>query len=149
MTVGQTIRAARERKGLSTAAVASTTRILHATIEAIEADDYSALPSPVYVRGFVRSIAVFLDMNVDCTLIAFDRQVAMPGPGEGDEEFELSVSYGEDEVAPPQGPMKWGAGVAAAIVLLIVGLFMASTSEPQTPQAEASTADVTDGSTVK
>ena len=30
----------------------------------------------------------------------------MPGPGEGDEEYVLAVSYGEDEVAPPQVPVK-------------------------------------------
>ena len=149
MTVGQSIRAARERKGLSTAAVASTTRILHATIKAIEADDYDALPSPVYVRGFVRSIAVVLEMNVEHTLIVFDRQVAMPGPGEGDEEYSLAVSYGEDDVEPPQAPVKWGPGLAAAVFLLIVGIFMASAGEDQTPQAEASTADVTDGASVK
>ena len=149
MTVGQTIRAARERKGLSTAAVASTTRILHATIVAIEGDDYAALPSPVYVRGFVRSIAVFLEMNVEHTLIAFDRQVAMPGPGEAEEGYSLAVSYGEDEVEAPQVPIKWGAGLAAAILLLVVGLFIAGSGETQTPQAEASTADATDGSSVK
>jgi len=149
MTVGQSIRAARERKGLSTAAVASTTRILLATVEAIEADDYSTLPSPVYVRGFVRSLAVILDMNVEHTLIAFDRQVSMPGPGEGDEEVSIALSYGDDEVEAPRTPIKWGAGLAAAILLVVVGMFLVGVGEDQTPRAEASTADVTDGTTAQ
>lgn len=149
MTVGQSIRAARERKGLSTAAVASTTRILLGAIEAIEADDFSTLPSPVYVRGFVRSVAVVLDMNVEQTLVAFDRQVSMPGPGEGDEDVSIALSYGADEVEAPRPPIKWGAGLAAAILLVVVGMFLVGVGEDQTPQAEASTADVTDGTSAK
>jgi cytoskeleton protein RodZ len=149
MTVGKAITAARNRKGLSVAVLASTTRILPATIEAIEADDYRKLPSAVYVRGFVRSIAVVLDMNVERTLTSFDRQVAMPGPGEGD-DMPLALTYGEDDVVPEHAPnIRFGTVAAIAMVALMVGFFYLSGQDENVPQAEASTTDVMDSRTVK
>ena len=131
------------------AALASTTRILAATIEGIEADDYRNLPSAVYVRGFVRSIAVVLDMNVDKTLTSFDRQVAMPGPGE-DEDMPLALTYGEDDVVSEPAPsMRFGTIAAIAMVMFMVGFFYLSAEDENVPQAEASTTDVMDSKTVK
>ena len=149
MTVGKAITAARTRKGLSVAALASTTRILPRTIEAIEADDYTNLPSAVYVRGFVRSIAVALDMNVDRILISFDRQVAMPGPGETD-DVPLALTYGEEEVVSAPSPnTRFGTIAAIAMVVLMLGFFYLSGEDENVPQAEASTTDVMDSNTVK
>jgi len=149
MTVGKAITSARERKGFSIAALASTTRILPATLEAIEADDYSKLPSAVYVRGFVRSVAVVLEMDVERTLISFDRQVAMPGPGEGD-DMPLALTYGDEEVVvSPTQNMRFGTLAAIALFAVIAGFLFLGVGEENAPQAEASTADVVDSKTVK
>jgi cytoskeleton protein RodZ len=55
--VGGSLRAARERMGLSLAEVASRTRVPLRHLEAIEAGDYSGLPSHTYATGFVKAYA--------------------------------------------------------------------------------------------
>lgn len=55
--VGEVLRAARERIALSLPEIASRTRIPLRHLEAIEANDYSGLPSPTYASGFVKAYA--------------------------------------------------------------------------------------------
>ncbi len=56
-SVGQLLKAARERRRLSVAEVAAATRIKIEYIEAVEANRFQELPAPVYARGFLRMIA--------------------------------------------------------------------------------------------
>lgn len=51
------LRQAREDRGMTLEDVARTTRIPLGTLAAIEDGDRSALPAPIYVRGFVRAFA--------------------------------------------------------------------------------------------
>jgi transcriptional regulator with XRE-family HTH domain len=51
---GEILKEAREAKGLSTSQVASRTHILIKTIEALEEENFSKIPAPIYGRGFVR-----------------------------------------------------------------------------------------------
>lgn len=55
--VGDILRAARERLGLSLAEVAARTRVPLRHLEAIEVDDYAGLPSPTYATGFAKAYA--------------------------------------------------------------------------------------------
>jgi hypothetical protein len=52
-TVGETLRSAREQRGLTIEQVSHDTRISARFIEALEADRHQELPAPVYVRGFM------------------------------------------------------------------------------------------------
>jgi len=54
---GATLAAARESRGLTVAAVAERLKLTPRQIEALEAEDWSGLPDPVFVRGFVRNYA--------------------------------------------------------------------------------------------
>lgn len=63
--VGRDIRSVREAAGLQIRDVAQALRISGAFIEAIEAGRYGELPSPVYVNGFVRSYAGYLQLDCD------------------------------------------------------------------------------------
>ena len=51
---GKTLRAAREAKGLSVANIAEATHMLVRIVEGLENEDFSALPAPIYGRGFVK-----------------------------------------------------------------------------------------------
>lgn len=55
--VGEVLRAARERIALSLPEIANRTRVPLRHLEAIEANDYSGLPSPTYASGFVKAYA--------------------------------------------------------------------------------------------
>src|SRR5512143_1164803 len=75
-TIGQQLKQARLERHLSIETVVESTRIRAHYIEAIEADDYEALPSPVQARAFLRLYAQYLGCSLD-ELIA--RQVAAGG----------------------------------------------------------------------
>lgn len=62
-TLGETLRQARLDKGVSLAQAERETRIRRKYLEALEAEDFGALPAPVYVRGFIRTYADYLGLN--------------------------------------------------------------------------------------
>ncbi len=63
MVDGSLLRAVRESQGLELKQIARRTRINLAYLEAIESDDFAALPAMVYVRGFVAEIAKCLRLD--------------------------------------------------------------------------------------
>jgi len=73
-SLGDELRAARSARGLSVADVETDLRIKAYYIDAIEAGDRSALPDKVYVDGFVRNYASYLQLNPDDTLARFDEE---------------------------------------------------------------------------
>lgn len=61
--VGPTLRAAREAQNLSLEQVEQATRIRRKFLEALEDDDFGALPSMTQGRGFLRNYAQFLGLD--------------------------------------------------------------------------------------
>lgn len=60
---GTLLRAVRESRGLDLKTISKRTRISLNYLEAIEDDDFGALPALVYVRGFVSEVAKCLDLD--------------------------------------------------------------------------------------
>jgi len=69
---GSQLRAAREAQGLTLEQVFKATRIKVSFLEAIEANQFQALPGPVQARGFVRSYANFLGLDGEQLASALD-----------------------------------------------------------------------------
>lgn len=63
-SVGEQLRAAREKQGLSIPQVAERTKLRSDHVRALEEGNYDVFAAPVYVRGFVRSYASLLHLNV-------------------------------------------------------------------------------------
>ena len=53
MSFGQTLRAAREAKGITTSELAARTHLLVQIVEGLENEDFRRIPAPSYGRGFV------------------------------------------------------------------------------------------------
>jgi cytoskeletal protein RodZ len=70
--VSGTLRAARERAGLSLEELSARTRIKLAFLEAIEAGQFEALPGEFFARAFLRSYARELHLSPDEIVGAFD-----------------------------------------------------------------------------
>lgn len=68
-SLGNMLREARERQGLSVGDVANQIKFAPRQIEALEADDFSAKPEAAFLRGFVRSYGKLLQLDTD-TLFA-------------------------------------------------------------------------------
>lgn len=73
-SAGELLLAAREEQGLSVEEVAAQTRIRAKFITALETGDYDTLPSHTHARGFLRSYAQFLRVDVDTVLERFAQE---------------------------------------------------------------------------
>ncbi len=62
-TLGQYLRREREMRGVSLAEVSEETKVKRHFLEVIEAGEHGGLPSPIYVRGFLRSYAAFIGLE--------------------------------------------------------------------------------------
>lgn len=69
--LGAELRDARLARGLSLEDAQRATRIARRYLEALENEDFSVLPAPVFARGFLRSYAQFLGLDADTLLARF------------------------------------------------------------------------------
>jgi cytoskeleton protein RodZ len=83
VSLGQTLRKARELQGLSISDVSGQIKFAPRKIEALEADDFNNLPEMAFVRGFVRSYAKLLQLDAQQLLDLLpdqDASIDIPEP---------------------------------------------------------------------
>ena len=73
-TIGQRLSARRQEKGVSVSEAAAATRILSKYILAMEADNFSVLSAPVYVKSFIRLYAKYLEMEATPLVEDYQRE---------------------------------------------------------------------------
>lgn len=125
-TPGARLRAAREAQGLSIQDVATRTRIAQRQLEAIERDDYAALPGIPYAVGFARAYARAID--VDEVAIAADVRNAVHNSELGSNRYEAF-----EPADPARVPSRALAWTAAAIVVILVAGFAVWRTQMMTP----------------
>ncbi len=72
--IGETLRAARLAKGVSLEEAAAATRIRRSALQALETDEYDALPASVYTRGFLVNYTRYLGLHPAEVVEEYDRQ---------------------------------------------------------------------------
>lgn len=80
-TIAEQLRAARERQKLSIYDVAEATKIRTDHVRALEEGNYSVFAAPVYIRGFVRTCATLLKLDVGKVMHDLDTELS------GDKRF--------------------------------------------------------------
>lgn len=100
-TIGQRLKRERETRYLSLEKAAEETRIRRVFLQALEADDFSAMPSAAQGRGFLRNYAEYLSLNID-ELIAELQRNPLP-PAEVSGPLPL-VNLAETELPPLTQP---------------------------------------------
>lgn len=128
-TAGAKLRAAREAQGLSVQDVATRTRIAQRQLEAIERDDYSALPGIPYAVGFARAYA--RAVGLDEVAIAADVRNAVHNSELGSNRYETF-----EPADPARVPSRALAWTAAAIVIILVAGFTIWRTQLLTPPTE-------------
>ena len=113
-TIGAYLRRERELRGISLEEVAGATKISIRLLEALESDDHSALPPPVFVKGFIRAYAQHIGLDPEDAVLRYEDYLRQQegesgGKAEGDVE--------------ERGP-KWllKRGLVAATILIILYL---------------------------
>jgi len=77
-TVGTILKEARLTRGISLAEVEAGTKIRAKFLDAIERDDFRALPSLAYAKGFVKNYSEFLGLVSADVMAFFRRQTQDP-----------------------------------------------------------------------
>ena len=113
------LRSAREASGLTLAEIAARTRVPLRHLEAIEAGDYTSLPSPTYAVGFARAHA--RATGADDVEIARQVRVELDRIGPRTPEY-VPYETADPTRVPSRGIAILGAGIALA-VLVLVGLY--------------------------
>ncbi len=75
MSLGGTLKTAREEKGYSLDYIQEQTKIQKRFLQAIEDDQFELLPGKFYVRVFVKQYAELVDVNADELMIAYGEDV--------------------------------------------------------------------------
>ena len=134
-SVGEQLRAAREKKKLSLEDIATSTRIPRRHLESLESGDWSKLPAPTYSVGFAKSYAAAV--GLDRTAIGEQLRAEMGG-------YRADTSSPEVfQAADPARTMPKGlvfAAIAAVVVMVLIFSWVQnrSLSEPdEAPAAEA------------
>ena len=79
-TVGRTLAAERNRKGLDLEDISALTKINVRALQHIERDEFEQLPGILFARNFVRQYAESLGLNDAAVLAQFNREQQMPEP---------------------------------------------------------------------
>lgn len=125
----------RERSNLSLGEVALATKINPKILNAIENGDESALPAKTFLKGFVRSYAAFLKMDVDEVMRSFNEEMGPTIPVVPKVEVIPEGKAAQD--APPPGPSaassrrpvdedesRRGLSVAVVMIVILIGMII-------------------------
>jgi len=122
-TVAELLRQAREEQKLNIYQVAEITKIKTDHIRALEAGHYDAFSAPVYIRGFVRTYAKALKLDVAQVSSALDAELArterFSGPPPLDDRPRGALDYFMLQLSK----LNWrivGTLLGAAVVLLVL-----------------------------
>jgi cytoskeleton protein RodZ len=158
-TIGERLEEARKRKGISVREAAETTKIRGDYLQKFEANSFDIDLPPLYIRGFIRTYARFLELDPERIVSDVDTVLARDGkqPRREPREALGRVDFGaEARAAEPAattadtgrssrdqamlvkfGLMAGGALVAILIIILLIKvLFSSSPAKPAANTAE-------------
>lgn len=115
-TVGQILKEERERKLYSLEEIEKITKIRKELLEALEEGQYSKLPPPTFVQGFIKNYGKFLGLDTDKLLAVFRREFSEgKHPPRILESFSNPVYKKRLRLTPTK--------VIGAVVLMLVSVF--------------------------
>ena len=139
--IGPELRDARLGRGYSIEDCQRATRISRRYLEALEEEEFSALPAPVFARGFLRSYAQFLGLDSTAMVARFPSNPRAPAGLQGESVYPRDVEatrlrsaapyyedeFAEDQALPPipsvdtvPSSFRLGPWLVAAFVVLVV-----------------------------
>ena len=116
-SLGETLQAARERKGVDLYRAERDTKIRARYLGALERGEYRELPGDVYTKGFLRNYALYLGLDPDEVVGQWRRE-------RGDAAMVRPVIAVPRPIAQPRRGLQFSPGiiVAALLTILIVGV---------------------------
>jgi cytoskeletal protein RodZ len=127
-TVAEQLHLAREGKNLSVNHVAEVTKIRTDHIRALEEGNFDVFSAPVYIRGFVRTYALLLKLDVSQVMAALDSELRKtekfrePPPLTDQEKGAL------DFVTLQLSKVNWRVALVLLAVAVVLGITFSSIS---------------------
>ena len=137
-SVGCQLREGRERMGMSVEDVVAKIKLAPRQILAMEADDFQALPETTFLRGFVRSYAKLLQLDVQPLLDA------LPGSKVAQvsvEQLPVDAPFPSERTARRQNLNLLIAALLIALGLAGFAAWQANTPHPVAQKAETMSDD--------
>jgi transcriptional regulator with XRE-family HTH domain len=102
-TIGKRLKETREYRNLSLEKVAAETHIRLQFLQALEADDFSLMPSPVQARGFLRNYAQYLGLDLDAVIAELRKNETPPDTKDEvifEQELPQPIESSNEDVQP-------------------------------------------------
>ena len=100
-TVGELLKAKREKKKLSLEDVNKHTKLSVPVLESIEQDDFGSFESEIYLKGFLRNYAKYLGLDVDYVLQLLEGQRGA-APADGGTMWDIESTVREEKISSPR-----------------------------------------------
>jgi cytoskeleton protein RodZ len=145
---GQRIRRERESRGVSLREMSEATKIAKRYLEALERNDFDALPGGVFVRGYIRNYAEHLGLDPEPLLEEYQRERRSRG-ADGDEEEQaardaaqavlsnLAASRGVSTGGWRRTGWAVGVGLLAVVAIAVLGWIFLFPSAKEYPDQAA------------
>lgn len=162
-TIGERLEEARKRKGISIREAAEHTKIRGDYLQKFEANSFDIDLPPLYIRGFVRTYARYLELDPERIVSDVDAVLARDGKPQrreqrealGRVDFGATESRGEEPAGSTAesrttrekallmkfGLLAGGSIVAILVIILLINvLFTRTPAKPAEPPANATAA---------
>ncbi len=134
--IGPTLREARNRRKVDLSEVEAAIKIRIRYLQAIENEEWDALPGGAYTRGFIRTYAFYLGLDGERLADDYRRTTAPPG-GERVPKRVEPVPMGAGRERPWVSGRLLIAAVCLLLVALVVGIGLAGGGGSSTPSPVA------------
>ncbi len=134
-TVAEQLSNAGEKHSLSIQQVAQLTNIKSEHIRALEGSDYDVFSAPIYIRGFVRSIARILKMDVQSVMTQLDAELAATENFKEPPSLTMGPKSPIDRVMYLLTRVQWR--IALPVIIVVGVIWIAVASMKSNNQAEA------------
>lgn len=121
-TVGQILAEARASKGITFAEAERATKIRPEILQALEEDNFSTLPGPTYIKGFIKNYGEYLGLNMEHLQAILRRQYDSSAPRSGTFLPDFSPKKSPRFMVTPGRAMGLGVSI---LVLGFMGYLLA------------------------
>ena len=119
-TVAEQLRTAREAKNLTVHQIADVTKIRTDHLRALEEGNFDIFVAPVYIKGFVRSYAMLLKLNVPQVMADLDGELRLTDKFAEPPRLSEQTRSPLDFVTLQLSKLNWR--IASVVLALMVGV---------------------------
>ncbi|MDQ6630932.1 MAG: helix-turn-helix domain-containing protein [Verrucomicrobiota bacterium] len=121
-TVADQLRQSREAQNLTVYQVAETTKIRTDHIRALDEGQYDGFSAPVYIRGFVRTYATFLKLDVAKIMNELNEELSQTKKHSDDPPFTPKTKTMVDILMLQLSKLNWKIVVPILSLVIILGI---------------------------